>query len=243
MADTLALESGVLKGSDAGSGNTGKSKKAEKVLKYAEARSKARRLIMEGNISQAISVLNDEDTEILEHNWKLCFLLQKQMLIESLFLSNEQQQIESKTLIHDALNFAKEQLLPRVRDHPQVLRGELEDIMGIFLFIGDGSNGMTPKILLDKLRSAFPMVAQLVSPTQRQYLADQVNLAMLSHLENFNEVYDEPKLSRMVKSVFLLEENNTQQENGQRTQNNSDIYPSRIIWQAAPKNPNLDLSA
>lgn len=88
-----------------------------------EHRMRIRRALMEGNIDEAISAVNEFDAEVLDGNQELLFKLRLQKLIEYIRLGE----------VHEALAFSQEVLAPAAISNPVLLRS-LEEVMSLLAF-------------------------------------------------------------------------------------------------------------
>eukprot|EP01137_Pigoraptor_chileana_P005688 Opistho-2@49086 len=140
-------------------------------LNSIEDRMRIRASVQKGNIEHAIELVNDLNPEILDTNPRLYFHLQQQRLIE-LIRQNRMQ---------DALEFAQEEMAPRVEEHPQFLE-ELERTMALLAF---------------ENQKACP-VGHLLDASQRQKTASELNAAILTSQAQERE----PKLPGLLKMLF-----------------------------------------
>lgn len=90
-----------------------------------------------GEVSQAIRVLNKHFPHVLDYHPEIHFYLHQQKMIE-MYRNNPQE-------IADILTFAEEELAPRAQHNPELLQ-ELERTMGIFV----GDNFGEKRILMGK---------------------------------------------------------------------------------------------
>ncbi|KAI0687788.1 CTLH/CRA C-terminal to lish motif domain-containing protein [Cytidiella melzeri] len=126
-------------------------------LESIESRMNIREALQRGDVSEAITRVNDLDPEILDTNPALYFRLQQQKLIEYI----------RQGKIAEALEFAQEELAPRGEESPEFL-AELEKTMALLAF--------------ESSPSAPPAIAELLSPAQRLKTAGEVNAAILESL-------------------------------------------------------------
>ncbi|ELT94445.1 hypothetical protein CAPTEDRAFT_153259 [Capitella teleta] len=125
-------------------------------LDTLDERIKIREAIQQGNIQEAISLVNDIHPELLDNNRYLFFHLQQQHLIELI----RHQQVEQ------ALEFAQSHLAEHGEESQDILL-ELERVMALLAF----ENPET---------SPF---GELLHPSQRQKVASELNAAILE-IEN-----------------------------------------------------------
>ncbi|OSX67341.1 hypothetical protein POSPLADRAFT_1042575 [Postia placenta MAD-698-R-SB12] len=127
-----------------------------------ESRMNIREALQRGDVSDAITRVNDLNPEILDTNPALYFRLQQQKLIEFIRQGN----------IPEALRFAQEELAPRGEESPEFL-AELERTMALLAF---EFSPLTP-----------PAISELLSPVQRMKTAGEVNSAILESLSQGKE--------------------------------------------------------
>lgn len=139
-------------------------------LSSIEDRMKIRSAIQDGNITEAIKLVNNLNPEILDTNAQLFFHLQQQKLIELI----------RRGKIADAIRFAQEELAALGDENPELLL-ELERTMALFAFD-------------DPVESP---VADLLGPLQRQKTASEVNVAVLAS-QNQEQDPKLPSLIKMV---------------------------------------------
>ncbi|KAF7799269.1 hypothetical protein EIP86_010501 [Pleurotus ostreatoroseus] len=128
-------------------------------LESIESRMNIREALQRGDVSEAITLVNDLDPEILDTNPALYFRLQQQKLIEYI----------RQGKIAEALAFAQEELAPRGEESPEFL-GELEKTMALLAF--------------DTSPAAPSSITELLSSAQRLRTAGEVNAAIL---ESFSQ--------------------------------------------------------
>ncbi|KAI0348368.1 hypothetical protein BDW22DRAFT_1350556 [Trametopsis cervina] len=131
-------------------------------LESIESRMNIREALQRGDVTEAITRVNDLNPEILDTNPALYFRLQQQKLIEYI----------RQGKITDALEFAQEELAPRGEESPEFL-AELEKTMALLAF--------------ESSPSAPPAISELLSPAQRLKTAGEVNAAIL---ESFSQGKD-----------------------------------------------------
>lgn len=122
-------------------------------LAFMESRMKIRAAIQNGSIEEAIDLVNDLNSEILDTNPRLYFRLLQQQLIE--LIRHE------KTA--EALEFAQEELAPHAEQNPELL-DDLEQTMTLLLFDSNAPQS----------------VAGLLDTNQRQKTASELNAAILA---------------------------------------------------------------
>ncbi|CCL98283.1 uncharacterized protein FIBRA_00277 [Fibroporia radiculosa] len=127
-----------------------------------ESRMNIREALHRGDVSDAITRINDLNPEILDTNQALYFKLQQQKLIEYIREGN----------ITEALQFAQEELAPRGEESPEFL-SELERTMTLLAF---QSSPLAPTA-----------ISELLSPAQRMKTAGEVNAAVLESLSQGKE--------------------------------------------------------
>ncbi|KNC82732.1 hypothetical protein SARC_04974 [Sphaeroforma arctica JP610] len=116
-------------------------------------RMKIRNAVQSGDITTAKGLVNDLNPEILDTNTLLYFHLQQQHLIELI----------RENRIDDAIDFAREELAAKSEESPNLLE-ELERTMSLIAFENAESSPM----------------GYLLSPTQRQMMASELNAAILA---------------------------------------------------------------
>ncbi|KAF8168198.1 CTLH/CRA C-terminal to lish motif domain-containing protein [Crassisporium funariophilum] len=146
-----------------------------------ESRMDIREALQRGDVEDAITRVNDLNPEILDTNPTLYFKLQQQKLIE--FIRHGR--------IHEALQFAQEELAPRGEESPEFL-SELERTMALLAF--------------DSAPNAPPAIAELLSPAQRMKTAGEVNAAILESLSQGKEVKLVGLLKLLCWGETMLEE-------------------------------------
>ena len=92
-------------------------------LELLEKRIQIRNLIIKGKIDEAINLINNINSEILEKNPSIHFELEKQKLIE----------IIKANKVEEAIMFAQNTLFPITVNNPKLL-DELENIMSLLAF-------------------------------------------------------------------------------------------------------------
>lgn len=122
-------------------------------LNSISERMRIRTAIQDGQIEQAMALVNDLNPEILDTTPDLFFHLQQQRLIELIRAGN----------LEAALQFAQEELAPRGEENPVFLT-ELEKTMSLLVF---ENQAQSP-------------VGHLLQQSQRQQLASEVNAAILA---------------------------------------------------------------
>ncbi|KAI0734625.1 CTLH/CRA C-terminal to lish motif domain-containing protein [Fomitopsis betulina] len=127
-----------------------------------ESRMNIREALQRGDVSEAITRVNDLNPELLDTSPALYFRLQQQKLIEYIKQGN----------IVDALQFAQQELAPRGEESPEFL-SELERTMALLAF---EASPMVP-----------PAISELLSPAQRMKTAGEVNAAILESLSQGKE--------------------------------------------------------
>ncbi|KAI9140132.1 CTLH/CRA C-terminal to lish motif domain-containing protein [Paraphysoderma sedebokerense] len=127
-----------------------------------------RNAVQRGDVEEAIERVNDLDPEILDTNPQLFFHLQQQRLIEYI----------RQGKIVEALEFAQEELAPRGEENPQFLE-ELERTMALLAFE----------------QTTRSPVSELLTPTQRQKTASELNSAILISQSQEKD----PKLPALLK--------------------------------------------
>jgi len=146
-----------------------------------ESRMSIREALQRGDVSDAITRVNDLNPEILDTNPALYFRLQQQKLIEYI----------RQGRIEEALQFAQEELAPRGEESPEFL-SELEKTMALLAF--------------ESSPQAPPAISELLSPAQRMRTAGEVNSAILESLSQGKEAKLVSLLRLLCWGESLLEE-------------------------------------
>ncbi|OCH90681.1 lish motif-containing protein [Obba rivulosa] len=146
-----------------------------------ESRMNIREALQRGDVSDAITKVNDLNPEILDTNPALYFRLQQQKLIEYI----------RQGRIEEALQFAQEELAPRGEESPEFL-SELEKTMALLAF--------------ESSPQAPPTISELLSPAQRMRTAGEVNAAILESLSQGKEAKLVSLLRLLCWGESLLEE-------------------------------------
>lgn len=116
-------------------------------------RMRIRKAVMEGEIDEAISAVNEFDAEILDRNPELLFRLRLQKLIE--YIKNG--------AVQEALAFSQDVLAPATISQPKLLKS-LEEVMSLLAFENPAQSP----------------VGYLVQNAQLQVIASDLNAALLA---------------------------------------------------------------
>jgi len=118
-----------------------------------DQRMRVRRAVMEGEIDEAISAVNELDAQILDGNQGLLFRLRLQKLIEYI----------RQGAVQEALAFSQEVLAPVAVSNPSLLQA-LEEVMALLAFESLDSSPL----------------AHLVHSSHLQTIASELNSAILA---------------------------------------------------------------